>query len=170
MWFSYLKDLGGASRGIFRGASLDTFSGGPVKKNTLYVLPSLNSHHSWIVVFNEYYSCTPHLFVILATKLTMCQSCEGLKGPLSPLCLLEIVVNSCCCTNVYSEKCDCTRNARDQIHKYMLIRMEQSLKGSLSTFVCLKLLSIHVVVQTFIQKSVIVTEIQKIKTTNIHVC
>ena len=75
----------------------------------------------------------PHLLIILATKLTMCQSCEGLKGPLSPLCLLEIVVNSCCCTNIYSEKCDCNRNPKDQNHQYtcMLVRIEQSLKGPL---------------------------------------
>ena len=34
MWFSYLQDLGGASRGIFRGGqSRDNFRGGPVKKN-----------------------------------------------------------------------------------------------------------------------------------------
>ena len=37
MWFSYLQDLGGASRGIFGGGqSRDILRGGPVKKITLY--------------------------------------------------------------------------------------------------------------------------------------
>ena len=36
MWFSYLKDLGRASQGIWGGGSLETFLGGASEKNTLY--------------------------------------------------------------------------------------------------------------------------------------
>ena len=40
MWFSYLQDFGGASRGIFWGASLETFSGGASKKTKFsYIAP-----------------------------------------------------------------------------------------------------------------------------------
>ena len=53
MWFSYLQDLGGASRGIFGGGQFrDIPRGGPVKKITLY---------KWIWTFS---TMVPNLITI----------------------------------------------------------------------------------------------------------